>query len=130
MCRIKKSIVSLLFFFIAFVPQLYAQDADSTNFSIYYSRGCRQTISLHPIVKRLLELRRNGVNIDLQFESYLKTRKSDCFESFPLHSLKYYYKKYSGIVIGIIPAGEKNQEGYKYCPSGKNDKHTSVKKFG
>lgn len=45
MSGIKKSIVTLLFLFIAFVPQLFAQDADSTNFSIYYSSARKYTVA-------------------------------------------------------------------------------------
>ena len=45
MSRIKKSIVTLLFLFIVFVPQLFAQDADSTNFSIYYSSARKYTVA-------------------------------------------------------------------------------------
>lgn len=46
MSRIKTSIVTLLFFFTMFVPQLFAQNAaDSTNFSIYYSSARKYTVA-------------------------------------------------------------------------------------
>jgi len=45
MCRMQKSIISLLFLFVAIVPKLFAQEADSTNFSIYYSSARKYTIA-------------------------------------------------------------------------------------
>lgn len=45
MTRIKRPLVAFLFLFAAFVPQLFAQEADSTNFSIYYSSARNYTIA-------------------------------------------------------------------------------------
>ncbi|WP_319480130.1 outer membrane protein assembly factor BamA [uncultured Draconibacterium sp.] len=45
MTRIKRPLVAFLFLFVAFVPQLFAQEADSTNFSIYYSSARKYTIA-------------------------------------------------------------------------------------
>lgn len=45
MTRIKRPLVTFLFLFVMFVPQLFAQEADSTNFSIYYSSARKYTIA-------------------------------------------------------------------------------------
>ena len=45
MTRIKRPLVAFLFLFVAFVSQLFAQEADSTNFSIYYSSARKYTIA-------------------------------------------------------------------------------------
>ncbi|HYQ58746.1 MAG TPA: outer membrane protein assembly factor BamA [Draconibacterium sp.] len=45
MSRIKRPLVAFLFLFTLFVPQLFAQEADSTNFSIYYSSKREYTIA-------------------------------------------------------------------------------------
>ncbi len=45
MYRMQKSIITLLFLFVAVVPRLFAQEADSTNFSIYYSSARKYTIA-------------------------------------------------------------------------------------
>lgn len=45
MCRKQKFILALLFMIVAFVPQAYTQEADSTNFSIYYSSARTYTIA-------------------------------------------------------------------------------------
>ncbi len=45
MRRIQKLILALLFIIVAFVPQTFGQEADSTNFSIYYSSARQYTIA-------------------------------------------------------------------------------------
>jgi outer membrane protein insertion porin family len=45
MSRIQRSIIALLFLFVASIPQLFAQEADSTNFSIYYSSARKYEIA-------------------------------------------------------------------------------------
>ncbi len=45
MNRMGKSIITLLFLFVVSVPKLFAQEADSTNFSIYYSSARKYTIA-------------------------------------------------------------------------------------
>lgn len=45
MNRMQKSIVVLLLFLVGFVPKLFSQEADSTNFSIYYSSARKYTIA-------------------------------------------------------------------------------------
>jgi len=41
----QRFIISLLFFIVAIVPGVFSQDADSTNFSIYYSSPKKYTIA-------------------------------------------------------------------------------------
>lgn len=45
MSRIRKQIVVSLLLITVFVPKLFAQDVDSTNFSIYYSSARKYTIA-------------------------------------------------------------------------------------
>uniref|UniRef100_UPI003216C1F9 outer membrane protein assembly factor BamA n=1 Tax=uncultured Draconibacterium sp. TaxID=1573823 RepID=UPI003216C1F9 len=45
MSRIQKSIIALIFLCFVFVPRVFAQEADSTNFSIYYSSARKYTIA-------------------------------------------------------------------------------------
>ncbi|MFV0590941.1 MAG: outer membrane protein assembly factor BamA [Draconibacterium sp.] len=45
MIKLQKSIIGLLFLFVTFLPHAKAQEADSTNFSIYYSSARKYTIA-------------------------------------------------------------------------------------
>lgn len=45
MIKLQKSIIGLLFLFVTFLPHAKAQEADSTNFSVYYSSARKYTIA-------------------------------------------------------------------------------------
>lgn len=45
MIKLQKSIIGLLFLFVTFLPHAKAQEADSTNFSIYYASARKYTIA-------------------------------------------------------------------------------------